>query len=623
MTIHRIYQHAKPYLWYWYALISFFFLLITLYNGNSANWHLDIGAASTRSFGATLMDSEFTHFFGGTVWFRQVPKGSDLGVPDLVASHIIRMRIITRHDDAPRDIVVQSERLKFTLTNAGQYRTYWMYVPPNQHFVMNCDTSSVTLPYLRKFCAALVDISGSLPLHDNIFSIEKSALLLPIIAWMLLVVVSVMRMITRRNVATVIVSVATIFAYYVLQHYPLQIITWRIPLTIFLAICSGIIWLVTLPKFKYGWLLGVFVLAVALRILAYSAPGVDGVDRKVHARQLESVIYGNLYLENIGTIVHGGAAGDNSQIYPYPPAIYLLLSPVMLLISPIMTFNFYVGLAAILVDATLVFFLVWMIIQQGLGQRVAIYSALALLWFPQAYVMHSYPVVAQDLAQWASWCFAFLAIIYYGNPTNRNTILQLFFAGAAITGHFGAFITMTIMQGWQFVLGTMRSAAWRWFGVVVFLTIIYYSQYTVLILAQMGHLVHASNGTRLDGFIDLWNNGINDHYSWVVFCVALLSLGLPVLRQRPALTKTLWAGFAASGVLAVLRVVFYANPTRLVIFLAPLVALGVGMIMPRYTHHRAGRWLVYTLFAYLAYSALTTWLTLTIDQQLVRWILPQ
>ena len=85
IIIQRIYQQAKPHLWYWYVLVSFFFLLITLYSGNSANWHLDIGASSTRSFGVALMDSEFTHFFGGTVWFRQIPKGSDIGVPDVVA----------------------------------------------------------------------------------------------------------------------------------------------------------------------------------------------------------------------------------------------------------------------------------------------------------------------------------------------------------------------------------------------------------------------------------------------------------------------------------------------------------------------------------------------------------
>jgi hypothetical protein len=173
---------------------------------------------------------------------------------------------------------------------------------------------------------------------------------------MTLVIVSVWRMVSRTDAFFLLTSLATVFAYYVLQHYCLQIITWRIPLTIFLLACSGVIWLVTHPRFTYGWLVGIFVLAVALRVLAYGAPGVDGVDRKVHARQLESVIYGNIYLENIGTIVHGGAAGDNTRIYPYPPAIYLLLSPVMMLISPVMTFNFYVGLAALVIDATLVFF---------------------------------------------------------------------------------------------------------------------------------------------------------------------------------------------------------------------------------------------------------------------------
>jgi len=621
ITIQHIYQQAKPRLWYWYTLVAFLFLLTTLFTSHNPDWHLDIGASSTRSFGSTLADSEFTRFFGGTVWYRQIPKGSDIGVPDSITPQIIKVRIIMRYEEAPADIVLQSERLKFALTHAGQYRTYWLYTPPDQHFVMNCDTQRVTVPYLSKYCAALVDIRGTTPL--NAANLSRLAIIVPLIAWMLVVIVSIWRLVRRSDAAIAIISVAALLAYYVVQTYPLQIITWRIPLTIFLVGCSVIVWFVTQPRFKYGWLLGIFVLAVALRILAYSAPGVDGVDRKVHARQLESVIYGNIYLENIGTIVRGGDIGANQQVYPYPPAVYLLLSPIMLLVSPVMTFNFYVGLAALLIDASLVFFLVWMIIQQGLGQRVAIYSALALLWFPQAYVMHSYPVVAQDLAQWASWCFAFLAIIYYGNPHMRNQIVQLLFAGIAITGHFGAFITMTIMQVWQFLLGTMRPAAWRWLGLSAVFGIVYYSQYIVLIWAQMGRLVHASTGTRLAGFLDLWNNGINDHYSWVVFCVALLSLGLPVLRQRPALSKTLWAGFAASGLLAVLRVVFYANPTRLVIFLAPLIALGIGMLAPRYTNHRAGRWLIYTLFAYLAYSALTAWLSITIDQQLVRWILPQ
>ena len=53
-------------------------------------------------------------------------------------------------------------------------------------------------------------------------------------------------------------------------------------------------------------------------------------------------------------------------------------------------------------------------------------------------------------------------------------------------------------------------------------------------------------------------------------------------------------------------------------FLAPFITHGIGMKMPRYINHRGDRLLVYTLFAFLAYSALTTWLNLTIDQQLVR-----
>jgi hypothetical protein len=71
------------------------------------------------------------------------------------------------------DIVIQSERHKFTLNDAGQYRTYWMYIPSSQHVVMTCDTHSVTSSYLRKYCAAFVDIRGVTPLHDNAFRSEQ------------------------------------------------------------------------------------------------------------------------------------------------------------------------------------------------------------------------------------------------------------------------------------------------------------------------------------------------------------------------------------------------------------------------------------------------------------------
>jgi hypothetical protein len=231
ITIQHIYQQAKPRLWYWYTLVAFLFLLTTLFTSHNSDWHLDIGASSTRSFGSTLADSEFTRFFGGTVWYRQIPKGSDIGVPDSITPQIIKVRIIMRYEEAPADIVLQSERLKFALTHAGQYRTYWIYTPPSQHFVMNCDTQRVTVPYLSKYCAALVDIRGTTPL--NAANLSRLAIILPLIAWMLVVIVSIWRLVQRSDAAIAIVSVAALLAYYVVQTYPLQIITWRIPLTIF------------------------------------------------------------------------------------------------------------------------------------------------------------------------------------------------------------------------------------------------------------------------------------------------------------------------------------------------------------------------------------------------------
>ena len=136
-------------------------------------------------------------------------------------------------------------------------------------------------------------------------------------------------------------------------------------------------------------------------------------------------------------------------------------------------------------------------------------------------------------------------------------------------------------------------------------------------------MVQRISQSRIDAFFKLWNGGVNDHYSWVVFLVGILGVALPRLHTRPALRYTLWAGVATTTVLAILRVVFFINPTRIVIFIAPIIAIGMGLMANEYRRHRAGALMMTVLCAYFAYISLTAWMTINIDQQLVRWVLPQ
>ena len=135
---------------WWYALLVCLLLCsyATLYS-DMRQWRIAIGESSTRSFGAELGSSEFTDFFGGITWFRQAPHGSDIGIPRLAAPRIVAVRIITRGDDAPSAIQLQSARLRIDIATKGQLRRYILYVPADQTVRIVCDTTHVKSAYLQ------------------------------------------------------------------------------------------------------------------------------------------------------------------------------------------------------------------------------------------------------------------------------------------------------------------------------------------------------------------------------------------------------------------------------------------------------------------------------------------
>lgn len=621
-VVRRFLTLRIPLVW-WYAIVVGIMLcgVATQYNGRTP-WKLAIGSATTRSFGAELQGSEFTKYFGGVTWYRQAPQGSDVGMPHIAVARIVAIRLFTRLEEPPTDIILHAPRFTVPISNTGELRRVWFYIPANQTVRVDCNNDHVMTVYLKNLCVAIVDIRGYAPTDVRRIA-TWWIFVLPIVLWVVLFGVIGHRFRGHAVIPLVIMITAGILGWYIIVHYPLQLLAWAPGISSWLAVSAAIFWVATHPRITHQWVWGLLVLAVLMRLMVYSAPGADGVDRKVHARQLESVIYGDIYLENIGTLVNSANQPRQVQTYPYPPATYLFIAPLILLLSPVMTFNYFVGAIAIIIEATLVLGIVRVILHHRLGSRTAWYSAIVFLFFPQAYVMHSYPVVAQAIAQWASWWFVCLTLLASETPSLRQRIFHGLVALLAITGHFGAFLTMSMMQGIQWVIGTMRRSAWIWIIVTIAMSMLYYSQYVVLIAAQSRKMVQDLALSRLDVLQQLWVGGIDDHYSWVVFVIGLLGLASPRLRNHTALRHTVWAGAGTLAVLAILRVVFFVNPTRIIIFVAPIIAIGMGLMAREYQRHRAGVLMVVVLAAYLSYTSLTTWMTLNIDQQLIRWILPQ
>ena len=601
---------------WWYALVATVLLCsyATVYS-DAKQWHVAIGASTVRSFGTELGEREQHTLLGADTWFRQIPNGSDIGVPVLAAPRIVRIRIITRNEDTPTQIELVSARIRVPLTMPGQLRRYTLYIPAYQQLRITCDTSAVRSVYLQRFCAAIVDVRGYHPLLLQGTRLWW-VMILPISLWLGAAVLVGQRLHTGALIRGGLLWLAGIVAWYALAHYPLQMLAWANGISLWLGAMIGVFWVATHPRFTYAWVWGMLVLAVVLRIIVYSAPGADGVDRALHARQLEHVIYGDIFLEYTDSIDADTVVPRSVVTYPYPPAVYLLLAPFMLVLSPVMTFNYYVGAMALLVDATLALALVRLMLQLGFGRHVAAHSAFVLLFFPQAYVVHRYPLVAHALAQSASWWFVCMTIIAGNTATLRQRIIQGVFAVIAITGHVSTFLTMSLMQGFQWILGRMRYAAWVWIVVAVGMIAIYYSQYLTLIMDPHNTLLHRMASLQFNSLHRVWIADIADHYSWIVFVVGLLGVALPRVTTRPALHGTVIAGITTMTVLALVRTIWSIHPTLILSIIAPLIAIGVGMMATAWRRHRAGQVLVMTTFAYFAYISLTTWMTFTIEQQL-------
>jgi hypothetical protein len=365
------------------------------------------------------------------------------------------------------------------------------------------------------------------------------------------------------------------------------------------------------------------VVALTLKYSGQLAPGAPGIDLPVHAQQLENVMTGNLFLQNSGTL--NPVAGNKAitQTYPYPPAIYLVLAPITLLFQPPFPLPAIVGVATIFLDSLFVIGLLWLVAQARLAQRTATLAAIVYLFFPQSYVLLNYPNTAQALAQAAGWIFLLVALAQ-PDPREIGQKLRLcILAVLSIAGHFGVFLTMTMVQIYTYLFGGLRRTAIYWVCTGILVSIVYYSQYLTLILDQVHRLDSQKNLTRTQAFLVLWNTGIDDHYVWVTFLVALLAIGLTAVARRPLLRQVWWSTVATCLTLGVLRVGFSINPTRFVILLAPFVAMGIAMMATRYAQTRAGRWMMYFFFLSQIVLAIMTWYTLKIDHNMIRWSLPQ
>jgi hypothetical protein len=613
---------SRPFGWYWYALLLTLWLCnYAVVQGDGGAWRIDATSTSIANYSTGVGQREYSEFFGSTLWFRHVKRLGALPLPNTVEPRVVDMQIITRAEDPPASITLRSATHTIPLPTTPHHYHIHLYIPADTQYIVECNNSDVTVAYLQNICMAFVSALGEQPLQGR--SDVEAGYILPIIAWMGLVVVALHASRAPSTTSWVLVSVAGAMVLMLLEKYNLQIVSWRYGILNLFGAAMILIWGSERLRFRTRQTVILLVMALVLKVSGSIAPGAPAIDVPVHAQQLENVMRGNLYLQNSGTL--NPVAGNKAitQTYPYPPSIYLLLAPIALLFQPPFTLDAVVGMSTMLLDALFVLGLIWLVHSNRLSHRVAVLTSMVYLFFPQSYVLQNYPNTAQALAQAAGWIFLVVAAaLPHPRGLNQRIGLSLL-ALLSVAGHFGVFITMSVVQAFAFVMGGLRRTVVYWVVTGAVVTALYYSQYVALILDQVNRLDNQTQLTWIQDFTLLWQKGINDHYSGVVFVVGTLALGLTTLRTRPLLRQLWWSAYATAVVLGVLRIAFDINPTRFVIMLSPLIALGLGLLAHRYMRSRAGRWLVYFFFISQALIGIMTWYTLKIDHDMIRWSLPQ
>ena len=612
----------KPhYVWLIYCILLGAVLSSYLLHRTQDSWRVQASNLGAVAFGPGYLAMEPTDFFGERRWFRHVRNQTPIGIPNLATPQIVTMHVLTRSDEPPRTIAINSGTHAIALPTQPQSWRIHLYVPANTSYQVLCDNSQVTSTYNQQICISVVQINGrSSTLPPT--SAYLLYLLMPL-SWLLLIGTAlwVSRAPLRINYGVMLIAASVIPMLF--ERYDLQLHMWREGINIALFTATGLIVALQRIPLPYRSIGAITIIAVLIKIMGFVTPGARYADLSIHIKQFENVLLGNLYQQMQGTISHDLIYQNQIQTYPYPPLAYIVMAPFAFFFGEWFESGRIIGIFAILIEASLVIGIIWLARRLKLSWGATIIAALTYVALPQSFILQNHTAAAQVVGQWASWVFMLVAVAAGAHASTRQKTVLILMALITSAGHFGALLTTSIMQGFHLLIGRLRAAAWLWFGVVAGVSLLYYSQFITLIISQMQFLTRDTNMSRWGELMMIVNMGVFDHYSAIIFVLGIIAVLHPRFRRDTRIWSIWVAALATFVLFTLLRVGIFVSPTRYVIMLSPLIAIGIGSISAGYMRSRPGQIMVITLLSYEVIMALSAWAAYKIDHQLVRWIVPQ
>jgi len=377
---------------------------------------------------------------------------------------------------------------------------------------------------------------------------------------------------------------------------------------------------------RQSGIIALILLAIALRLGGMLHPHAIFSDDGLNANNLIGFTSGQVYFtEGLPSEAGGGQA-------PYPPGQYIMVAPAQLLLqtrpNDITSIRLLLKIANAIWDSLVVGFVWYVLRRSGCGSRAALLGAALYVQPPPLLKSLSVGEFANVFGQ--GLALPLLALLATRARELRQTpfpiVLAALFVLAAL-GHLGVTISLICLLGWLGLLWLARRETRRAFGVLLLagllagalVALFYYTALGDVLIGRIGGLPSGASGatspSRFQKLIQQAGSLPVYGIQSLMLASGLIGLALVALRAFQSRARASLLGFGMlllawwGGTLLSLGLLLFANQgVRWQSFLYPALCLGAGPALAAlWPRGRAGRFVVGSLVAFLAWYGLAFW----------------
>lgn len=571
----------------YHHLLMICFVVITAVVVSAAQhqpWHIDVGSPAARIFTTTLRESESALIDGTRTTFQWSLPYSVIQLPLHTQPQLITLRTIMRAESPPQAVILTHNQRAFALATTAGVRRYTFYATHSTQLTITCDMGAPSTGELANICIAIDSITG----YSTTYAIDWPVLIRILV---LMCAVAGMAWVLTMPAHPWYMLVCVVIGATLVQTFAVASVLFASVLSIGIVGIAAVIWGIR-QWVRPGWqrtAAHAMVLNIALKGFGVLVPGYFGTDVFFHVNRFMATLSGLIYQ----------IADGQGQTYPYTPGNYQLIAPLMIPLVSFIPAERIMIMSAIIIDSSTIWILGWICQRLAWSSRSIALMAWLYVILPAGFLLEWQATIAQNIGQWLGM-MAIATSLFAITPTSVLWIMW------AVVGHFGAFLSLHLAMTIAAMYPQLRHMVRWWWGGVLLMGVVFYSQYSTLIRAQLMHL--GGNTANLDWTARwwqfAWEYGIYGHYLGIGLALCLVGI---CVAPRDRWWFMAVAMLSAAGALLLAQVFVDFGATRYIIFVFPVVASYAGMALARLRRGRAGHVMLVALLAVISLHSILAW----------------